>query len=54
MKPWLDAITVTERKFITIPSLKKVKIFLSNSFKPEALVHHEKACSKANPFKPLG
>ncbi|KAL4503233.1 hypothetical protein ABPG72_000839 [Tetrahymena utriculariae] len=26
----------------------------NRTFKPEALVHHQKACSKDNPFKPLG
>lgn len=29
-------------------------ILITISFKPEALLHHEKACSKSNPLKPLG
>jgi len=33
--------------------IQKRWINLIYSFKPEALAHHQKACSKENPFKPL-
>ncbi|EGR29690.1 zinc C2H2 type family protein, putative [Ichthyophthirius multifiliis] len=54
--PLINIIMRLQQNVLIVTERKQIKLKIKqqqNSFKPEALAHHQKACTPSNPFKPL-